>query len=203
MGILKSIQDYWRIYVAILFVVAGTLFVSTSRGSSTSLLVQEQDLRGEIETLHVELNQKDLTEDDLQPEVEIIKESGAHARDMGEGMIEAQIELAKFYKNPEPISEHDDMDALAKAEAIHTRLTESTDYTNAWVLNHEWTMALDSIGTYSDVKNIPVVFSMYMENGDLAGVVRGKYDSDRDLLSDIIIDYTVSGYGDAIDPGGA
>lgn len=203
MKILKTIQEYWRLFLAFIFVLVGTVLVSMSNSDASSLLAQENTVREEIQGLEVDLNQKDLTKEDLQPEVEIITEKGVHVRDMGEEMIEAQLIIAEAYKTPDPLADDADLAAIERAEATYTRLTDSTDYANAWVLNSDWSMTLDSVGTYADVRNIPVVFSMYMDNGELAGVVRGTYDSDRDLLSDIVVDYTVNGFADMTDPGGA
>lgn len=200
---MENIQKYWRIIVAGLCVAFGTFIIMLSNNETSDIESRANELRKEIQTLEIEINRKDLTAEDLQPEVEIIKTSGAHARDMGAEMAEAQIILASYYKNPEPISEDEDMTKLEKAQSVFTRLTESTDYPNTWVLNDTWTISLDTVATYSDVKKIPVVFSMNMANGDLAGIVRGRYDSERDLLSDIVINYTVNGYADVVDPGGA
>lgn len=202
MKILKMIQDYWRLFLAFIFVVLGTVFVSTSNSESDTIVAQENTVREEIRSLESDLAQKDLTKEDLQPEVEIITEKGAHVRDMGEEMIEAQLVIARAYKNPDPITDDRELAVLEQAEMTYTRLTDSVDYANTWVLNGDWTMTLDSVGTYADVRNIPVVFSMYMASGELAGVVRGTYDSDRDLLSDVVVDYTVNGFADMTDPGG-
>lgn len=199
---IDSIQKYWRIYLSILLVAGAGVFLVISSGNTRNLDAQEQALIVEIEALEKELARKTLTEEDMQPEVEVIEQAGVHAQDMGAEMIQAQKKLADAYRSAEPVATYEDKKGLEEAEQIFTRLTTSTDYVNTWFLNGTWDMRLDTIGTYTDSKDIPVVFSMYTAAGDLAGVVRAKYDNERDLLDDILVDYTVSGYADEIDVGG-
>lgn len=199
---MDSIKKYWRIYLAGLMVLGGGFYLATSSSAVNSIQEQEQSLLLEIEDLEAELAQKNLTEEDLEPEVEIIEQAGAHARDMGAEMIATQKKLAGAYRTDQPVVDYEDQSGLDEAEETYTRLTQSTDYVNTWFLNSEWDMELDSVGTYVESQNIPVVFSMYTKDGDLAGVVRAKYNSERDLLDDIVIDYTIIGYADEVDVGG-
>ena len=189
--------------MGVALLIVGATLISLANNERDSELARQQVLQEEIESLRTELSMKELTVEDLDPEVEIITESGVHVRDMAKEMIDAQVILSGYYKNPEPLDSDIDQVELESAQTVYTRLTDSQDYPNTWMLNDTWTMTLDSLGTYADAKNVPIVFSMYMANGDLAGIVRGFYDADRDLISDIRVDYTVSGYADAVDPGGA
>lgn len=197
------IKNYWRIILGVVLLIVGATLISLANNERDSELARQQVLQEEIESLRTELSLKELTVEDLVPEVEIITESGVHVRDMAKEMIDAQVILSSYYKNPEPLDSDIDQVELESAQTVYTRLTDSQDYPNTWMLNDTWMMTLDSLGTYADAKNVPIVFSMYMANGDLAGIVRGFYDADKDLISDIRVDYTVSGYADAVDPGGA
>lgn len=199
---MDNIQKYWRLYLAGLLVLGGGGFLVSTSNTVDEMQAQEQVLTDEIQNLKDELARKTITEEDLEPEVEIIEKAGTHALDMGEDMIFAQKKIAEAYRTYEPLSEFEDKDGLSRAEEIYTRLTESTDYINAWFLNNTWAMELDSVGTFVDAEKMPIVFSMYTEDGDLAGVVRATYNSERDLLRDIQIDYTVTGYADEADVGG-
>lgn len=199
---IEVLREYWRMFLAVVFVFIGGIFVYLSNGSTADAEYEAQILESEISELQAELAKDSLTEEDFQSDVEYIETSGSHARDMGAEMIDVQLKLADAYRTHEPVVDYEDQEGLEEAETAFTRLTGLTDYVNTWVLNPAWSMELDSVGTYVDGENIPVVFSMYVENGDLAGIVRGTYDSERDLLEDIQVDHTVAGQSDAVDIGG-
>lgn len=199
---MDAVKEYWRIYLGVLFVFIGGVFILMFNRSTTSIEAQENSLRTEIQEIERELAKGVITEDDLAPEVEVIEQSGAHARDMGKEMIQVQKKLSDAYRTPDPVVDYKDKDGLDKAEVAYTRMTNSSDYINTWMLNPEWSMELDSIGNYVESKHVPVVFSLYLKDGGLAGMVRASYDSERDLMKDIVVSYTVDGYNDAVDVGG-
>lgn len=201
--ILDGLREYWKVILGVIFVLIGFMVLLLSDSSKSDLEFQIAGLDAEIMELEKELNRNELTEEQLEPEAKIITESGAHALDMGSEMIEVQQMLTDAYKTIEPVVEFEDQAGLEEAKEAYTRMTNSTDYVHTWMLNGEWSMQLDTVATFKDADNVPVVFTMYLKDGSLAGIVRGQYNSQNDILDDVIVDYTVNGMNDAVDVGGA
>lgn len=199
---MQKVYDYWRIILAIVLIFVGGLTLMLSGQSRQTMIGEEQDLVQEIADLKTALDKPELTESDLEPTVEVIEQGGLNSRKMGEKMIVVQKTLASFYKTHESLDESEDLTTVRNAEKDYTRMTGSTDYGNTWLLNKDWTMTLESVATYADERDIPIVFSMHTKDNKLAGLVRGNYDPETDLMSGIVIDYTVDGNQDQPDVGG-
>lgn len=55
----------------------------------------------------------------------------------------------------------------------------------AWKLHQDWSLELTSTMEYDGIEEFPVLFTMRTESGELAGVVRAKYNVDKGSLSDV------------------
>lgn len=197
-----ALKDYWRVIIAGVFVLAGGIIIQVSNSQIDQLSQEELSLLDEIESLEGALALAPITEDSMSDEVVVIEQSSQHAREMGAEMIAIQQTLSTFYKSAEPLDPKEDLTDVRKAEDAYVRLTNQTDYGNTWQLNKDWTMTLDTVANYSGTKTVPVVFTMKTKDGKVAGIVRGVYNPEIDLLESIIVDYTVDGRMDATDVGG-
>lgn len=199
---MQVIREYWRLVLAGVLVLVAGIFIQITTSQTDGLNAQEQTLKETVVALKKEANQAPVTEEALEAEVVVIEQASAQSRDMGEEMIGIQKTLTAFYKRHEPLDPKEDLTPVRDAEKAYTRITNSTDYGNTWMLNDEWTMTLDSVANYAGTADVPVVFSMYTKDQKLAGLVRGTYTAESDLLSDVSIDYTVDGRLNAEDVGG-
>lgn len=196
------LQEYWMSVLAGLILIVAAILIQRSAGVDPDVAAEQRALEDEISDVRAELQKPALTEEALNQEVEVIKEAGASARSMGKELIESMSVLTKRYRSPLLGDVEIDEDELESAEFTYTELTGSTDYVNVWMLNPTWTMKLETVANYANTSTIPVVFSMYTEDGLLAGLVQGQYRTDANLLEDVQIQYTVDGQRDQIDIGG-
>lgn len=141
---------------------------------------------------------------------EILQSRTVSAKKIGAEIIAAENVLTSFYKSNEPLPEDQTaydkiVKDLEKAKAENTRLTNATesDHIQTWKLNPEWTLKLESIVTYQDTDNVPILFSMTTKSGKSAGLIYAVYDVVNYKLTNISRHYTTDGLDDEVDVGGA
>lgn len=140
-------------------------------------------------------------EADAEEQVQKVKENVISAKQIGEEMIEVDNTLAAFYKTWEPPLENEKL--LQEVEAAKKKNTELTgaddnDHLITWQLNPEWTLKLESVINYGDVKEIPVLFTMTTGEGEFAGIVRAMYEVSKHQLREIKVQYTPAGEMDRV-----
>lgn len=202
---LDNVREYWRIFLGLaLIVVAGLYLVLNDNSNENEAMINK--LSSEITEYENELAKEPKTLEDFEQEVEVIVDSGVTVKDMAGEILESQKVLADTYLTAEEIDfdarTDEDEKRIEDAQLVFTRLTGSTNFVDLWLLNPEWRLELDTVGSYSDVVNIPVVFSMYTSDDELAGIVRGIYNIDDDIIKDIERDYTQAGLDNRTDVGG-
>lgn len=172
----------------------------------------ESDIAGTQELLQGALATKEKMDQpfDFKEHEEILQSRTVSAKKIGAEIIAAENVLASFYKSNEPLpedqAEYDKiLKNLEKAKAENTRLTNATesDHIQTWKLNPEWTLKLESIVTYQDTDNVPVLFSMTTKSGKSAGLIYAVYDVVNYKLTNISRHYTTDGLDDEVDVGGA
>lgn len=147
---------------------------------------------------------------DSKEHEKVLKSRTVSAKKIGSEIIAVENELASFYKSNESLPEdqaaYDELiKNLESAKAENTRLTNATegDHIQTWKLNPEWTLKLESIVTYQDTDNVPVLFSMTTKSGKSAGLIYAVYDVVNYKLTNISRHYTTDGLDDEVDVGGA
>lgn len=200
----ESLRQHWRMYLGLILILLGGLYQISVQSSKNMTLNRIDQLTGEVGELEYTLGQKVKTKEDLEPEAEKIVESGVSVKDMGAEMIQIQQTLADAYMSDEGLSRYTDaeIEVIREAEKGYTRLTGVTNYVDLWLFNAEWDLRLESVGSYVDAEKIPIVFSIYTADGELAGLVRGIYNNEADFIDDIVRDYTEVGMTDRTDVGG-
>ncbi|MBN6206558.1 hypothetical protein JYK21_08835 [Ralstonia pickettii] len=138
---------------------------------------------------------------DTEEQVQVVKENVISVKQIGEEMIEVDNTLAAFYKTWDPPLE--DEKVLQEVEAAKKKNTELTgaddnDHLVTWQLNPEWTLTLETVINYGDVKEIPVLFTMATGEGEFAGIVRAIYEVSEHELREIIVQYTPAGEMDRV-----
>ncbi|WP_145142325.1 hypothetical protein [Paenibacillus sp. Y412MC10] len=172
----------------------------------------ESDIAGKQEQLQSAQATKEKVDHpfDSKEHEEILQSRTVSAKKIGAEIIAAENVLASFYKSNEPLPEDQAAyDKIVKnlkhAQAENTRLTNASesDHIQTWKLNPEWTLKLESIVTYQDTDNVPVLFSMTTKSGKSAGLIYAVYDVVNYKLTNISRHYTTSGLDDEVDVGGA
>lgn len=174
--------------------------------------VLESDIAGTQELLQGAQATKEKVDQpfDSKEHEEILQSRTVSAKKIGAEIIAAEDVLTSFYKSNEPLPDDQDeydkiVKDLEKAKAENTRLTSATegDHIQTWKLNPEWTLKLESIVTYQDTDNVPVLFSMTTKSGKSAGLIYAVYDVVNYKLTNISRHYTTDGLDDEVDVGGA
>ncbi|MEW4426019.1 hypothetical protein AB1I68_00830 [Paenibacillus pabuli] len=172
----------------------------------------ESDIAGTQELIQgAEVTKEKVDEPfDSKEHEEILQSRTVSAKKIGAEIIAVEDMLASFYKTNEDLPEdqaaYDELfNNLEKAKAENTRLTNATesDHIQTWKLNPEWTLKLESIVTYQDTDNVPVLFSMTTKSGKSAGLIYAVYDVANYKLTNISRHYTTDGLDDEADVGGA
>lgn len=130
---------------------------------------------------------------DAEQHVQEVKEGVVSAKQIGEEMIEVDNILTAFYKSWDPLPEDEKVfQELEAAEKKNTELTgaDDSEHLATWQLNSEWTLTLETVVNYSDVNEIPILFTMTTGEGEFAGIVRATYEVSEHQLRDIRVQYT-------------
>lgn len=171
----------------------------------------ESDIAGTQELIQGAEATKQKVEEpyDSKEHEEILESRTVSAKKIGAEIIAAENVLASFYKSNEDLPEDQGaydkiVKNLEKAKVENTRLTNATesDHIQTWKLNPEWTLKLESIVTYQDTDNVPVLFSMTTKSGKSAGLIYAVYDVANYKLTSISRHYTTDGLDDEVDVGG-
>ncbi|MCL6663443.1 hypothetical protein [Paenibacillus amylolyticus] len=174
--------------------------------------VLESDIAATKELLQGVQSTKEKVEEpfDSKEHEEILQSRTVSAKKIGAEIIAVEDVLTSFYKSNEDLPEdqaaYDKMvKELDKAKADNTRLTNASesDHIQTWKLNPDWTLKLETIVTYQDTENVPVLFSMTTKSGKSAGLIFAVYDTVNYKLTNISRHYTTDGLDDEIDVGGA
>lgn len=147
---------------------------------------------------------------DAKEHEETLEARTVSAMKIGDEIIAAENVLTSFYKTNEDLPEDQAaydkiVKELEQAKAENTRLTNATesDHIKTWKLNPDWNLKLESIVTYQDTDNVPVLFSMTTKSGKSAGLIYAVYDVANYKLTNISRHYTKDGLDDEVDVGGA
>lgn len=127
------------------------------------------------------------------------------AKDAGAKMIELQTNLMKSLDYT--LVADDKLVDISVVNSLVDDIRNMTGFTRAeayatWIKVPTWTMEFKSIASYES-SDIPVLFLLKDENGQLMGMVTATYHSDSNKFSDINVTYTVAGEAVAYNRGGA
>jgi len=132
------------------------------------------------------------------------------AKQIGNEMIKVDNMLTSFYKSNESLPEDQAaydkiVNELEWAKKENEKLTGATEdeQIQTWKLNPAWTLRLDSVITYQDTDNVPILFSMTTKAGKLAGLISAVYDVNNHKIVNVVRHYTTDGLDDEVDVGGA
>lgn len=196
--------SYWTIGVIAILLIGSVWFMTNTISKTDEMRINIADVNELIKD--AKEKQKRIDESyDSEEHAETIESVTVSAHQIGDEIISVDNTLTAFYKSIEPMTT--DKKILAKvatAEALNSKLTHAIDGEHAltWQLNPEWTLQLDSVITYGDVDEIPVLFSMHTKAKDKAGFVYAQYNVEEHTLESIVKYYMNDGMLDAIDIGG-
>lgn len=187
----------------------GMVFMSSNQSNAIAELEADiatyEELEKESAATDVQLDEAFNTD----AHIEVIEGRTVSAKAIAKRMIATDDELTAFYKTNGPFPESEDevmkmVDLLKKAQMENTLLTDAVeaDHIKTWKLNPEWKTRLETVVTYQDAPQVPILFSMKTKDGKSAGLVYALYDTVNDRLVNISKYYTTTGIQDAAELGG-
>lgn len=187
----------------------GMMFVSSNQSKAIAELEEGIAAYDALEKESAATDAKLDNTYDKEKHIEVIEGRTVSAEAIGKRMIEVDNELSAFYKTNEPFPESESevtkmLEVLEKAQIENTLLTGASeaDHINTWKLNPAWKTTLETVVTYQDAPQVPVLFSMATKDGKSAGLIYAIYDTENDKLVNINKHYTTIGIQDAVDVGG-
>lgn len=205
--LLDALKTYWVALVIGGIAVGMMVYISNINADIRELESDIATVQQLIDDEKAKLaNMKDF---DKEGHKKVVQERTVSAQKIGEEYIAVDNALTEFYKSNEPIPTDEAQkkalfDKLEKAKAENTRLTGASeaDHIKTWQLNPAWTLKLESVVTYRDTDQIPVVFSMTTAKGESAGLIYAFFDTKNYKLTQISKHYTPIGLRDEVDVGG-
>lgn len=186
----KRILRYWR-YLFAFVLLLGVMFLSEGRSDAVEEAERElNQYEKQLEDLHIEIDRTGLSAEQRQNEIDRLKRANELTADVAEQVKDIQLLFRDHYHDED--KEVSD-EALEQAKNIWYGYTESDLFAFSWVQEPGWDIRVETTTVYSDDKEVPIVWSLWREDGELAGFVRGMFNIEKSTI-DFNWKYTYRGY---------
>lgn len=173
------------------------LFIIVMNGRSNEVESAEQDLHGYTErlrALHVEIDKTGLSVEQRENEIERLRRANEVSRDVAEQVKNVQLTFRDHYYDD---NVQVDEATLEEAKNIWYSFTGFDDFAFSWVQEPGWRIETETVSVYSSERKVPLVWSLWRADGELAGFVRGEFDIED---STIVFDRKMTYRGEFGDP---
>lgn len=167
------------------------MFFSTSRINAVKDAKAELDrYEQRLAELHVKKNRIGLSATQREEYIEQLKRSNELAEEIAEQIKTVQLIFRDYY--------HDDSrnvsdSTLEQAKNVWFSYTEDDSFAFSWLQEPGWDIEVETSSIYTNQNEIPLVWSLWRADGELAGFVRGNYHIEKSTIS-FDWKYTYRGY---------